>query len=76
MGGKSNAMTSDEFTTYYFHVNKQSANYEQALDAFSRFFIDPLLDTAMVSNEINSVHSEYEKDLVIDSWRFLELLRK
>lgn len=30
----------------------------------------------MINNEINSVHSEYEKDLVIDSWRFLELLRK
>ena len=46
------------------------------MDSFSRFFIDPLLDSNMVANEINAVHSEYEKDLVIDSWRFLELLRK
>lgn len=68
-------MTSDEFTTYYFHVNKQG-NFDSALDAFSRFFIDPLLDAAMVSNEISAVNSEYEKDLVIDSWRFLELVRK
>ncbi len=68
-------MTSDEFTTYYFHINKQG-NFDAALDAFSRFFIDPLLDPAMVNNEISAVHSEYEKDLVIDSWRFLELVRK
>ncbi len=30
----------------------------------------------MINNEIKAVHSEYEKNLVVDSWRFLELIRK
>ena len=68
-------MTSDEFTSYYFSMHSHP-NYHQVLDHFSRFFIDPLLDANMINKEINAVHSEYEKNLVIDSWRFLELIRK
>jgi len=41
-GGKSNAFTSDEFTTYYFNV--LNSNLEEMLEIWSRFFIDPLFD--------------------------------
>jgi len=46
------------------------------LDIWSRFFIDPLLKKEQVEKEVNAVNNEYEQDLVSNSWRYIELIRR
>jgi len=62
--GHSNAYTDREMTNYFFDIHYLS--FESALDVFSRFFIDPIFKEEKVNKEINSVNSEYEKNLIID----------
>lgn len=63
--GHFNAYTDREMTNYFFDIHYLS--FESALDIFSRFFIDPLFKEEKLNKEINSVNSEYEKNLIIDS---------
>ena len=62
--GRFNAYTDREVTNYFFDIHYFS--FEKALDIFSRFFIDPLFKEEKLNKEINSVNSEYEKNLIID----------
>ena len=66
-GGTSNAYTENTRTTYHFSIYNNLL--DQALDIFSRFFIDPLFDTESVNKELNSVHSEHSKNINHDGWR-------
>jgi len=63
--GHFNAYTDREVTNYFFDIHYFS--FETALDIFSRFFIDPLFLEEKINKEVNSVNSEYEKNLIIDS---------
>ena len=63
--GHFNAFTDREVTTFFFDVHYFS--FEKTLDIFSHFFIDPLFNEEKVYKEINSVNSEYEKNLILDS---------
>ena len=65
-GGFSNAYTSLFETVYYFNV--LSKHFEEILDIFSRFFIDPLFDKKSVEREINAIDSEHLKNINNDGW--------
>jgi insulysin len=60
-GGYNNASTGQEATTYYFNISSDFLH--QALDIFSRFFIDPLMDPSAVKREMNAVNAEFFKTL-------------
>ena len=72
-GGTSNAITSDEFTSYFFEVH--SKHFNMLVEIFSHFFISPLFDANMIVKEINAVNSEHEKNRTSDLWRLNMLLR-
>lgn len=57
-GGQHNAYTSFEHTNYFFDIDP--AEFESALDRFSRFFVAPLFNAEYVEREKNAVHSEYK----------------
>ena len=63
--GHFNAYTDKEITNYFFDIHY--SEFENALDIFSRFFIDPLLSSEKIDKEINAVNSEYEKNLISDN---------
>jgi insulysin len=66
-GGISNAFTVSDHTTYYFSIDTN--NFEECLDIFCHFFIDPLMSEKYVKRELHAVNSEHEKNLLNDSWR-------
>jgi insulysin len=84
-GGFSNASTAPTSTQYYFkllypaptaadHASRPNAVNDKspllgALDRFGQFFISPLLLKAAVSREINSIDSEFQKEIQNDVWR-------
>ncbi len=72
--GSTNAFTEDHATTYYFEISENQ--FDKALDIWSRFFIDPLLKKEQVAKEVNAVNNEYEQDLMSNSWRYIELIRR
>ena len=71
-GGFSNAYTADEYTNYYFQV--QHSGFQNTLDIFSRFFIDPLMKKDSIDREINAIQSEHSKNITNDHWRMQGLL--
>lgn len=70
--GFSNAYTAYEDTNYFFEVNHQA--FDEALDRFGQFFVEPLFDPAYIKREVNAVHSEHQKNLQDDGWRLHRLL--
>ncbi|KAK3446693.1 hypothetical protein EUGRSUZ_A02355 [Eucalyptus grandis] len=70
-GGSRNAFTSSRNTNYHFDVNVDS--FEEALDRFAQFFIKPLMSPDATMREIKAVHSEYQKNLLLDSRRMNQL---
>ncbi len=73
-GGHHNAWTGSEHTNFYFAIN--NAFFEQALDRFSDFFINPLLDQQWIEKEINAVDSEYQLKYRDENRRFLSVLKE
>ncbi|EGR31374.1 hypothetical protein IMG5_111090 [Ichthyophthirius multifiliis] len=71
-GGQSNAYTDSGNTN--FHFESTNNNFEQILDVWSRFFIDPLLKEDQLEREIQSVDSEYMNTLTIEDERIQSLL--
>jgi insulysin len=65
-GGSTNAFTDNEVTNYHFDVLSQ--NFEEVLDMFAQFFIEPLFTETATERELNAVHSEHTKNLHNDSW--------
>ena len=72
-GGMSNAYTDQENTVYYFDI--QSEYYEEALNMFSSFFINPLFTDTATNREINAVDSENTKNIQSDMWRQFQLFK-
>lgn len=71
-GGVSNAFTDVDNTTYYFSIHTE--HFDKALDIFSRFFIDPLLNKDAVDREIMAVNAEHIKNLNSDERRTFRIL--
>lgn len=63
--GHFNAYTDRELTNYFFDIHYFA--FDKALDIFSRFFIDPIFNEEKMKKEVNSVNSEFEKNLIIDT---------
>ena len=72
-GGMSNAYTSLTSTNYQFECATEA--FEEAADIFSQFFISPLMLKDSVDRELNAVHSEHQKNIQNDMWRFHQLLQ-
>lgn len=60
-------------TNYFFDIDPNF--FEESLDRFAQFFIDPLMLETSVNREIEAVHSEYQKNLDQDLWRLEQLLQ-
>lgn len=73
-GGSTNAFTSSEITSFFFDI--LSDKFDEALDIFAQFFIDPLLLMNAVDREIKAVNSEHEKNIKQDSWRIGSILKE
>ena len=72
-GGESNAHTTSDHTCYYFSC--LSTYFDNAIDIFSRFFIDPLLSKESINRELNAVNSEHQKNITADDWRYHQILK-
>ncbi len=73
-GGKTNAYTAPDTTNYHYSVlNKY---FEESLDIFGQFFIDPLFLLDYVNKEINAVNSEHSKNIMSTPWRINRLHRE
>ncbi|EGR32348.1 m16 family protein, putative, partial [Ichthyophthirius multifiliis] len=70
--GQINSYAENGKSNFYF----QSANnnFEQILEVWSRFFIDPLLKKEQLERQINTVNSEYMNHLTIQDERIQSLL--
>lgn len=66
-GGKYNAFTAPDRTVYMFSVNNDA--FEQTVDRFSHFFIDPLLAPHCIARELHAVDQEHAKNIEHDGWR-------
>lgn len=73
-GGKCNAYTSSEKTVYLFSIHHEQ--FEEGLDRFAHFFIDPLLDSSSVKRELQNVDQEHAKNIENDSWRKYMILKE
>ena len=73
-GGRSNAYTASDHTNYFFDVDPEY--FQEGLDRFAHFFIDPLLDSDYVERERKAVHSEYQMQLKDDGWRGNAVLKR
>jgi len=73
-GGKFNGYTDFENTGFFFKIH--SDRFSEAIDIFSRFFIDPLFSAEYVEKEVNSVNSEFERNIQLDSKRKEMVLRE
>ncbi|CAG2173523.1 unnamed protein product, partial [Oppiella nova] len=72
-GGASNAYTSPNNTNYHFDISTDFL--AGALDRFAQFFIEPLFTESATEREMNAVHSEYERNIPMDSRRLSHLQR-
>ncbi|MCH9611934.1 MAG: Protease 3 [Chlamydiia bacterium] len=66
-GGNLNAYTAPDRTVYMFSINNEA--FEQGLDRFARFFIDPLFNPSGIGRELNAVDQEHMKNIEHDGWR-------
>lgn len=73
-GGKHNAYTAQETTTYFFDVANDQ--FAQALDRFAQFFIAPLFNATYVERERQAVQAEFTAKLKDDGRRAWEVYRE
>ena len=71
--GSSNAYTADDHTNYFFSVSHDA--FEEGLDRFAHFFIDPLFSQEYAEREANAVDSEHAKNIENDYWRVRQVQR-
>ena len=72
-GGRSNASTSMEATTYHFEVLQP--HLAGALDIFAQFFIAPLFTESATDRELKAVDAEDARNRTNDSRRVLQVLK-
>ena len=70
-GGKSNAFTQEDKTTYFFNI--ANAGFEGALDRFANIFISPTFNEGSVEREIKAVDNEFSNALNQDRRRLNQL---
>jgi insulysin len=73
-GGNVNAFTASDRTVYMFSVNNDA--YEESLDRFSHFFIDPLFSPNCINRELHAVDQEHFKNIEHDGWRGYMILKE
>lgn len=73
-GGLTNAMTSNDFTSFMFSVNNDA--FDKALDRFSHFFKDPLFNPSGVSRELQAIDQEYAQNVDNDDMREIHVLKQ
>jgi insulysin len=73
-GGSPNAFTSIDRTVYMFSINNNA--FEEAVDRFSHFFIDPLFDESGLERELFAVDQEYAKNIENDGWRKYQISKE
>lgn len=72
--GKFNAFTASDHTHYYFSSLFPKA-FEGGMDRFARFFYEPLFTESCVDREMNAVEQEFRRNLIIDGWRVIHVLK-
>ena len=73
-GGSVNAFTATDRTCYMFSVNNDA--YDESLDRFSHFFIDPLFSPNCINRELHAVDQEHSKNIEHDGWRQYMILKE
>ncbi|ARF09651.1 Zn-dependent peptidase [Indivirus ILV1] len=73
-GGLANAHTMENNTTYYFQVLNEY--FDDCIDLFAQFFIEPLFLEDSVNREINAVNSEYDKNITHEYVRIFGVLKE
>jgi insulysin len=73
-GGNVNAFTASDRTVYMFSVNNDA--FEESLDKFSHFFIDPLFSPNCINRELHAVDQEHSKNIEHDGWRQYMILKE
>ena len=73
-GGSVNAFTASDRTCYMFSINNDA--YDDALDRFSHFFIDPLFSPNCINRELHAVDQEHSKNIEHDGWRQYMILKE
>ncbi|KAG5680610.1 hypothetical protein PVAND_010104 [Polypedilum vanderplanki] len=71
--GRRNAMTSDEFTLYFFDSFEEA--FPEALDRFANMFISPLLSKNAMQREREAVDSEYQMAISNEGARILSIFK-
>lgn len=66
-GGTNNAMTENEYTTYFFEVSEKA--FSEAIDRFAQQFVSPLLLKNALQREREAVDSEFQMAQARDSIR-------
>lgn len=72
-GGSTNAYTEAIHTCYFFSIDSEFL--PDAIDIFGHFFIDPLFEPSAVQKEINAIDSEYHKDMNLEGFKYIHLLK-
>lgn len=72
-GGSDNAMTSSEYTGYYFNISENV--FSKALDIFANQFISPRLSKNAMQREREAVDSEYQMALSNDGILFQSVIK-
>lgn len=70
-GGQRNGYTASDHTMYTFSVNNDA--FIGALDRFSNFFSESLLDGDSMDKERHAVDQEYAKNVENDNWRLVSI---
>ena len=71
--GVFNGYTDFDITAFYFSIHPDY--FKKGIDIFARFFIDPLFDKQYIKKEVNSVNSEFERNIQVDYKRKEQVFR-
>lgn len=71
-GGRRNATTSSEYTTYFFDVSESA--FPEALDRLEQMIEDPLLSQNSMQREREAIDSEFEMRMSNEAVRFQSIL--
>jgi len=72
--GVFNGYTDFDITAFYFTIHPDY--FKKGVDIFARFFIDPLFDKQYIKKEVNSVNSEFERNIQVDYKRREQVFRE
>jgi secreted Zn-dependent insulinase-like peptidase len=71
-GGRRNAITSSEYTTYFFTISDKA--FPEAVDRLAQMVINPILSTNSMQREREAVDSEYQMNKTSDAARFMSVV--